>query len=129
MNWLEPIDAYCERIDASLLGEPLNALSNAAFFAAAIWAAAAARRTRSGGAVWALIVLVALIGAGSLAFHVFANRWSVLADVIPISVFIYAYLAFALRRFLVMNWPETAMSLVALFAATLLVERATPPGF
>jgi hypothetical protein len=129
MYWLEPIDAYCERIDASLFGEPLNALSNAAFFLAAIWAATAARRARSSGAVWSLIGLVALIGAGSLAFHVFATRWSVLADVIPITVFIYAYLAFALRRLLAMNWTVTAISLVALFAATMLIERETPAGF
>ena len=33
-DWFETIDAYCERTDATLWSEPLNALSNLAFIAA-----------------------------------------------------------------------------------------------
>jgi hypothetical protein len=129
MDWLAPIDAYCERIEPGLFGEPLNALSNISFFLAALWAALAARRAHADWPVWLLIAIVALIGTGSLAFHVFANRWSVLADIIPITLFIYGYLAFALRRLLTLSWGALALSLAALFAVTWLIERSTPPGF
>ncbi len=40
------------------------------------------------------------MGIGSFLFHTLAVYWSMLADVIPIALFIYAYLALALHRFL-----------------------------
>src|SRR6266545_2597160 len=129
MDWLAPIDAYCERIGPGLLGEPLNALSNLSFFAAAVWAAKAARPARADWAVWLLIVIVAVIGLGSLAFHAFADQWSLLADIVPITFFIYGYLAFALRRLLATSWTGAGVSLALLFAATALIEQITPPGF
>src|SRR5436305_7741334 len=129
MDWLAPIDAYCERIEPGLLGEPLNALSNISFFLAAAWAAKAARAARADWPVWLLILLVLLIGLGSLAFHIFANQWSVLADVIPITLFIYGYFAFALRRLLAMSWLGIAAGLAALFGASALIGSATPAHF
>ncbi len=36
MNWAEHIDLYCERTDASLWSEPLNALSNLGFLLVAV---------------------------------------------------------------------------------------------
>ncbi len=49
-----------------------------------------------------LIALVFVIGLGSLAFHLLADRASLLADVIPIEIdlFMLVYLGFALNRFL-----------------------------
>src|SRR5215208_7217876 len=99
-DWTAPIDGYCERIDASFWSEPVNALSNAAFLVAA--AIAFARWRRAGAAdlpALFLIAAVAVVGIGSFLFHTFANRWSRLADVIPIAVFIYGYFALAMRRF------------------------------
>jgi len=128
MEWTAPIDAYCERVAQGLLGEPLNALSNLAFFAAAAYGLAVARRERSDWAVWLLAGLVGIIGVGSMLFHTFANRWSMLADVAPITIFIYAYFAFALRRFLDLSWPVTALLLGALLATNLAVTALTPPG-
>jgi hypothetical protein len=130
MDWFAPIDAYCERLAPGLLAEPLNALSNAAFIIAAIWAARAAlRRDNREPVIWLLIALVFVIGLGSLAFHTFANQWSVLADVLPITVFIYGYLAFALRRFLGFAWWKVAGALIVLFAITFVTENILPPGF
>jgi hypothetical protein len=129
MDWFTPIDAYCERLGAGLLAEPLNALSNAAFFIAALWAARAARRRGSEPVIWLLTALVLVIGLGSLAFHTFANQWSALADVLPITLFIYGYLAFALRRFLAFDWWKVALGMAVLFAATFAAERIMPPGF
>ena len=101
MNWSTPIDLYCERTDASLWAEPANALTNAAFLIAA--AAAFLLWRRTGGRDWpalALIVVVAAVGLGSFTFHTVATRGAMLADVIPIAIFIYGYLLLALRRFL-----------------------------
>ncbi|MFF9550370.1 ceramidase domain-containing protein [Methylobacterium fujisawaense] len=101
MDWFEPVRAYCERGGPQFWAEPANALSNAAFLVAA---AAAARRASAAEppdrAGLALSALVAVVGIGSFLFHTLAIYWSMLADVIPIALFIYAYLAIALRRFL-----------------------------
>src|SRR3954470_17161172 len=98
--WSDPVDLYCERLDASFWAEPLNAASNAAFLIAA---GAAFLRWRRAGAsdlpALLLILVVAVVGIGSFLFHTLANRWSELADVLPIAVFIYGYFFLAMRRF------------------------------
>ncbi len=121
MAWTDRIFNYCERGgSAAFWGEPLNALSNAAFLLAAL---AALIELRSRGArepiaVPALIALVFVIGAGSFLFHTLANRWSALADVLPIGLFMFAYLGYALRSFYGIGWLWIAPILV-LFAWTL----------
>jgi Ceramidase len=105
MDWSAPIDLYCERTDASFWAEPANALSNTAFLIAAAAAFWLWHRQRGsdGSRDWpalALIMVVVAVGIGSFAFHTLATRGAVLADVIPIAVFIYGYLLLALRRFL-----------------------------
>jgi hypothetical protein len=100
-SWLAPIDNYCERIDAGFWSEPLNALTNGAFLLAAIYAFALWRRagTKDWASLW-LVAVTAIVGIGSFLFHTFANRWSVMADVLPIAVFIYSYFLLATRRYL-----------------------------
>lgn len=95
-SWFEPVRAYCERGDAAFWAEPVNALTNAAFLVAS---ALAARRARGDGPVLALTGIVFVVGIGSFLFHTLANRWAMLADVIPIAVFIYGYFALAMTRF------------------------------
>lgn len=111
-EWFAPICAYCERTDAAFWAEPLNALSNAAFLLAALAAGLAARRNGDRAAL-ALALLIGVVGIGSFLFHTFAVRWSLLADVIPIAIFIHAYFLLALRRYL-------ALGIGAAIAATLL---------
>lgn len=129
MDWFAPIDAYCERLGPGLVAEPLNALSNAAFIIAAIWAARAAQRRGCEPVIWLLIGLVFVIGLGSLAFHTFANQWSVQADIWPITLFIYGYLAFALRRFLRFDWWKVGLGLGVLFLVTTATALIMPRGF
>ena len=119
MDWFREIDIYCERVTPVFWDEPLNAVSNAAFIIAAAAAATHVARhdaAKSDRPLWALTVLVAVIGTGSFLFHTFANFWSLLADVIPISIFIYAYLGYALRRYLNAGWIVT-LPVVLVFAA------------
>jgi hypothetical protein len=101
MSWSDPINLYCERGNISFWAEPLNALSNAAFLIAAAAAFAHWKRHRVNDvATLVLILVTCLVGLGSFAFHTFATRGALLADVIPIALFITFYLFFALRRFL-----------------------------
>jgi len=116
------IFVYCERgSDPAFWAEPVNALSNAAFLVAAFAAFTLWQRQPgvpiSTGSL-ALIILVAVIGVGSFLFHTFANGWAKLADVIPITVFMLAYLGYALRVYFAASWIWVATG-VALFAVIL----------
>jgi hypothetical protein len=100
-SWFTPVDSYCERTDAGFWSEPLNAVSNGAFLLAALAALVQWRKAgaRDRAALWLILVATA-VGIGSFLFHTFANRWSLLADVLPIAVFIYSYFLIAMRRYL-----------------------------
>jgi hypothetical protein len=104
--WSTPIDLYCERLDPSFWAEPVNALTNVAFFVAA-WAAFRLWRRNGHGdrAILALILVVVAVGLGSFAFHTLATRGAMLLDVGPIGIFIFGYVLLALRRYLVLSWP------------------------
>ncbi|CAO4170299.1 ceramidase domain-containing protein [Methylorubrum populi] len=112
-SWFEPVRAYCERTDAGFWAEPVNALTNAAFLLAA---GLAVRHARGDGPVLALAAVVFVVGLGSFLFHTLANRWSMLADVIPIAVFIYGYFALAMIRFFGLG-PLVATAVTLTFAA------------
>lgn len=100
----EYVDIYCERIaHPDFWGEPLNAMSNLAFLLAAVMAYTDYRHRspeRGGAVIVFLILWVMVVGVGSFLFHTFATRWAALADVIPIGIFVVAYLVVALRWFL-----------------------------
>ena len=131
MDWFAPIDLYCERTAPGLFNEPFNAASNLAFFVAAIVAARTAARDpapRADGFLWGLIALVFVIGAGSTAFHMFANRWSLIADVAPITAFIYAFFLYAMRRFVGLSWLSSAAATILFFAASYLFASSVPAG-
>ncbi|GJD94090.1 ceramidase domain-containing protein [Methylobacterium iners] len=116
-TWFAPIRAYCERADAGFWAEPLNAVSNGAFLIAAAAAARQERRAEPRDpAALALALLVAIVGIGSFLFHTFAVRWSLLADVIPIAMFIYAYFFLAMRRFFGLG-TAAALAVTLLFLA------------
>lgn len=136
MNWTAPVDAYCERTGAAFWAEPVNALSNLAFFAAAfaaflVWRRTNAARRREGRASDAagllLVALVAVIGTGSFLFHTVAETWASLADVVPIALFIHAYFALALYRLVGLGGPASALSTLAFFGASFPVGDLLAP--
>lgn len=127
MNWWQQLFHYCERgADPAFWAEPFNALSNGAFIIAALVAAGQYRTQyaiTSGGLprddqsahdhpTLALIVLVFAIGVGSFLFHTFATRWASVADTAPIGIFMLSYIAFALRRFLGLQWAWIVLALI-----------------
>ncbi len=121
-GWWEPVRDYCERTGPELLAEPLNAISNAAFLVAAVLLL---RRGRAPDPVAdGFAVLVGVIGIGSALFHTLAVQWAMLADVIPIALFIHAYVFLALRRFLVLPAPAALAGTLAFAVAAAVFEPA-----
>ncbi len=126
MDWLQPIDEYCERLDASFWSEPLNALSNLSFIIAGVILLRRARRLGDmTGQLLALNILA--VGIGSFLFHTLAVRWAMLADVIPITIFILFYLAVALRRFLNLRPALIAGAVAAFIVASYAVVPQLEP--
>ncbi len=129
MDWSRPVDLYCERTDPSFWAEPVNAITNAAFLIAAAVAFIQWRRSEARDwPVLGLIALTAAIGIGSFIFHTVATRGAALFDTIPIAVFIYGYLFFALRRYLGLSLVMAAALLVAFLAATYAEAAVVPRG-
>lgn len=120
MDWGK-VYSYCERGgDPTFWAEPLNAISNGAFVVAGLIAAwQLARSPRSDHALfeWLLVGLVCAIGTGSFLFHTYATVWAIPFDTIPISLFMLAYLGYALRRFAGAPWIVVALALVAFYAS------------
>jgi hypothetical protein len=102
------IDAYCERLGPGLWAEPVNALTNLAFVAVAVWLWP---RTTGLGVARLLVGILALIGLGSGLFHTFATGWAALADMLPILGYILVYIYAANRHF--WGWPVWASLLGA----------------
>ena len=120
MTFGEHVFLYCERgTNAALWAEPINAISNAGFFLAALiaWQLLLWRpREERSPDHFLLVGLAFLIGFGSLAFHVYADEGTELADVVPIGLFMMVYLGFAVNRFLSVP-PGWTVLMVIGFAA------------
>ena len=118
---------YCERLGPGLWAEPLNAVSNAAFFAAAL--AAFLRWRQAGGRdvpSLLLILVVVAIGVGSTIFHTIATRRALLADIVPIAVFIAGYLLLACRRYLRLGLAVSVAVLAAFEFVSFGLPKAVP---
>ena len=112
------IDIYCERLEPGLLAEPINAITNIAFFIAGFFALALARKEsalnwRSG----LLIALVFAMGIGSSLFHTFAVTWAMLSDVLPILAYQIVFICLYTNRIMNIHCAKSALILVAFFAA------------
>lgn len=95
MNWDLPIDIYCERTSPTLLAEPVNLLTNTAFYISAYFGYLLVRKTNQSDSdkreLFILVILIFFIGTGSSLFHSFAKPWAEILDIIPIGLFIVYY--------------------------------------
>jgi hypothetical protein len=118
MDWSK-VYSYCERGgDPGFWAEPLNAISNGAFVIAGLigaWQLMRAPRKDFALFEWLLVVLVISIGIGSFMFHTYATVWAIPFDTIPISLFMLAYLGYALRRFAGAPWIVVIVALVGFY--------------
>ncbi|MEZ5776623.1 MAG: ceramidase domain-containing protein [Hyphomicrobiaceae bacterium] len=134
MSWTDKIFNYCERGgDAGFWAEPVNALTNGAFLVAAALALVHLARSdqpRTSDRVVAMLlaVLVGIIGIGSFLFHTYAERWSALADTAPIGLFMFVYLAVALRTFLRLPYVLVALGLGLFYLASAYALRLRCEG-
>ena len=120
------IDIYCERLGPGLWAEPVNAITNAAFFIAALTAFLLARREgKLNIQTVILIALIIVIGTGSTLFHTTATFWAMMADSLPILFYQIAFLAFYTCRVMDAGWKGTCLMLAA-FAVTVSVFYRLP---
>ena len=130
---LEAIDIYCERLGPEFWAEPWNAISNLAFIFACLMGVLLIRKLVHKGqpVVWLSILSLNAfaIGVGSFLFHTFANRWSMLADVIPISVFMCLYLVFALTRVLQVSRLMTVVYVLLFLSSGAILPRLVGDAF
>jgi hypothetical protein len=117
---MDYLDLYCERLGPGLWAEPVNALSNAAFFLAAWLLWRSARRSELHAAPIALLLtLVLAIGIGSALFHTFATLWARVLDELPILLFQLLFVWLYARRVMGMRRLAAGAMLVAFLAAAL----------
>jgi Ceramidase len=114
------LDLYCERLDAGLLAEPLNALTNLAFLytACLAWRVAGARLD-----LRMLAALLAAIGLGSALFHTLATPLAQLCDVLPIALLQLLYLYLYLRRVVFLGQYAAQACLLLYVLALVLASR------
>ena len=115
------VDLYCERLGPGLSAEPINALTNVAFFIAA-WAAwtLGKSRQRRPLSMTLLTGLVAVIGVGSVLFHTLATPWARVLDVAPILLFQLGFLWLYLRVIITATAAVSALAVIGLLLAALL---------
>ncbi|MGH8667222.1 MAG: ceramidase domain-containing protein [Burkholderiales bacterium] len=117
---MDYIDLYCERIGPGLWAEPVNALTNAAFFLAVWLLWRSARRAELLSAPVALLLtLVLAIGIGSALFHTFATTWARVLDELPILLFQLLFVWVYARRVMGLRPFAAGTILIAFFAAAL----------
>lgn len=123
----DAIDLYCERTSATFWAEPINALSNLSFVAAALAILLLCRRhaIRPGWQGLFLIANLAMIGVGSFLFHTFANRLTLVLDLLPIFIYQLAFLAFYLSSVAAYS-RRTVIGLLAAFLVVNLQLAALP---
>ena len=130
MDWTASVDIYCERTGPELWSEPVNAVTNLAFFLAAwIGYAAAKRSERLDLPMRVLVGLTVAVGVGSTLFHTFAQRWSGAADVIPILLFIVTYLGLAVWRYFGARRAEAIVIAVAFLFFSAGLRNAAAAAF
>lgn len=119
MDWTRAIDNYCERLGPEFWAEPWNAVTNLAFIlAAAVGYRDATRSGRLDVPFAILVTITIMVGIGSFLFHTMATFWALLADVIPIQLFIVFYFALAMRRFAGFPWWGAVLATVAFMAVS-----------
>ncbi len=112
MNWFEPDQLNCERLDPSFWAEPANALTNLAFVLAGLIIL-----TRKQQPAHVLGALIILIGLSSFLFHTFSDRITGTLDVLSIGIYLVAYAWLWPKWVTRTGYRMQALSVVALLLA------------
>lgn len=126
---VEPIIQYCERKDSSFFAEPLGLFSNLGFFVAAAGIFLLGRVTadeRVRRHLYVLAFEAGAVGVGSGLYHAVPNILSMIADVIPILLFLATFASF---YFMILRseegscWKRAVFTLMILICSGLLAVR------
>jgi len=119
------IDQYCERIDPTFWSEPINAFSNLAFILAGLYGFIQYTKLPVKSS-WPLVfsILCTSIGIGSFLFHTFANGITMIADVVPILVYIIVFSFYILKELLVFSWKKILL-INAIFLVASVLSKGT----
>lgn len=128
------LDIYCERTAPGLWHEPLNTLTNLGFLLAAglllrQYLQVYRGRHAQGWDRLLLIALLAAIGVGSGLWHLTAQRWAMLADVLPIAGFISVFLLVFLLRVAGLGLLTTLSLFMLYHGVNWAVQASLPPDF
>ena len=118
---LQSIVTYCERdANPAFWAEPLNAVTNGGFIAAALTGMLMiARRPPHERSLWHLFFVLNFIaiGIGSFLFHTMPTARTEFADIGPIGLFMLTFLVYALRRFTGATWWFTLAAIAVFIGA------------
>ncbi len=123
---LTSLDLYCERADATLWSEPVNALTNLLIVAAGLSGLRKVRAHDTGSYAEVLCWWVVAIGVGSLLFHTTAIELTKWADIVPIGTFTLALAIFCLRRFARLSWTRAIAYFLIFFSAISIITWLIP---
>lgn len=120
---MEFIDLYCERTQLGFWNEPLNILSNLAFFIASLSLFYRIRTFQKVSKFYLFFsALIAVIGFGSIMFHAHPVPLTLWADVLPIFSFILFYLFWANQKWTSLSLKGNLLSLLLILALSLSLE-------
>ena len=136
---LTHLDDYCERVantSGSLhtllhTAEPINTITNIAFFIAAIFLIIHFKRLRLSPTkhidIIFLIALITLLCIGSALWHHSATELFLLADIIPIALYIHGFLIIYCLRIAQLSLPITCLYWVTFTLITVFFQIMFPP--
>lgn len=91
---IDKVAHYCERSDLSFWSEPINALTNLSFIIAGIITLKVLKQKQvQAKYLWLLALNMLLIGVGSFLYHTMPNQITLKADVFPIYLFQFIFMA------------------------------------
>lgn len=112
---LESVDLVCERTHDGVWAEPFNAISSLAYIAVPIivWFIAN-EHVKQDRSFAGLLVLMSLVGVASFSDHTLSIYLAHVFNEAATIVFIVAYVIYACRRLLEINWTMTAIVVLSL---------------
>ena len=120
MDFLKPVDIYCERTDFAFFSEPLNLTSNLAFIIAGWLVLKNLHNSTQEKDAKVFGVLCLVVGVGSALFHSYATVWAQIADVVPIGILVLFYLYSFSLKVLGLSYKGVASLFVLLFGSSYL---------
>ena len=117
---------YCERVGDEFYSEPVNAISNIAFFVSAFFVYRLLKKNNiKHFSYWFLFALLLLVGTGSLLYHTFRNPFTLALDAIPIYIFFLTFIYVLLER-LTKSRSIAAFLLAGFFVVQILASYTFP---